>query len=186
VLYIFSSQRVTFLVILGLILTLIKILTMLKMLTKLFPDEKHRMSEIDFKLNDTSENRLILFIDDDYVNYLYFKELFNETNTELIQTTSLAQSLHILTIESKICLILLSSSFIENKDNILSKTIKLMYPYIPIITVIDDTTQQSDIDYLQAKSEIYINRYTDQDYIIEVLSNLFEETKHSNELQISK
>jgi DNA-binding NtrC family response regulator len=130
-------------------------------------------------------SRCILFIDDDYVNFLYFNELLKDTRFHFIRAISLLQALHILTVNNNICIIFLSNSISENQDNFIHKQIKSRYPEIEIITIIDNNNLKSEIEILKMQGDLYINMQIDQDQIMALISELTEEIEYSNEFQIS-
>jgi DNA-binding NtrC family response regulator len=155
------------------------------MLTNLFTKGLILKRDLINNSCDPQECKIILFIDDDYVNFLYFKELLKNTNSVFIRTISYLQALHELILKKDISFIVLSSALSENVDNFVLKQLKSGYPTIPVITIIDDNTLQSEIEYLQSEGNIYINRYTDQDHFIAVMTDLLEEKRYFNKIQIS-
>jgi DNA-binding NtrC family response regulator len=155
-----------------------------KILTDLNLDRVSLAKDITNYLIDHQDYRTILYIDDDYVNFLYIKDLLKNTNSVLIQAVSLSHALHTLAVNSRLSLIVLSDSLSENSDNFMQNEIKSRYPYIPIMIVVNDNTLQSDIEYLKSGGYIFINWHTDHDHLIEVITELLREKEYSNKFQI--
>lgn len=153
-------------------------------LTEFYPDGVALEKDMKSYRVDQKDCKTILFIEDDYVNYLYFKELLKNSNSIYIRTISLSQAINILTNTGMVSLIILSASLSENKNNSVLRQIKSKYKNIPIITIIDDNIQQSDIEYLRTEGDIYINKYTDQDHFMAVMADLLGKIEYSDKFQI--
>jgi CheY-like chemotaxis protein len=116
----------------------------------------------------------VFVIDDDYVNFLFFKELLTGITEKIFRSVSLSQALKMLTENGDFCMIILSNSIPENFNNFAIRTIKTRYPEIPIISLIHSPSRYVEADLLRAGSNLCISRYTDQDHFIEAFLEVLE------------
>jgi len=125
-------------------------------------------------------NRIsVLFIDDDYVNYLYFKELLNESVKNIYRAVSLSQAIEKLSSGNNFQIIFLSASLPENFNNFALQYIKKRFPKLPVITLLDSQCRNLESDMLKAGSEMCISRYTDQEHIIDAFYEVLESTEYA-------
>jgi CheY-like chemotaxis protein len=129
-------------------------------------------------LNELNKNT-VLFIDDDYVNFLYFRELLSEAAETVIRAVSLTQVIQKLTVNKNICAIVLSESLPENFNNIALRYLKAKFPNIPVISIMDDHNRNLETELLNAGAELCINRYTDHDHFGEVFFEVLSIPDHA-------
>jgi CheY-like chemotaxis protein len=122
----------------------------------------------------TLKDKCILFIEDDYVNYLYFKELLSEAGWSILRALTLSQALHLFTVNSNIGLVVLSASLPENINNEVLRFLKSKYPFLPIITIINNNLEYSEDRCLLAVSDTCVNHHTDSAHFIEVIKEFLE------------
>lgn len=120
------------------------------------------------------KGKSVLFIDDDYVNFIFFKELLTGITQNICRSVSLSQALTTLKESSDFCMIILSNSLPESFNNFALRTIKTRYPEIPIISLIDSPSRYLEADLLKAGSNLCISRYTDHDHFIEAFIEVLE------------
>lgn len=125
------------------------------------------------------KNKLVLFIDDDYVNYLYFKELLTNTTEYISRATSLVQALQMLADNNNFCLIILSASLPENVNNFAIRYLKAKYSDIPVISLIDCHYRYLEEEILKAGSDICISRHTDKDHFVEVFFEVLQNSEYA-------
>jgi CheY-like chemotaxis protein len=113
----------------------------------------------------------VLFIDDDFVNYTYYRELIKETASNIFRAVSLKQALQMLTDNKCISLIIMSASLPENFNNFALRNIKSRFPAIPIITSLNSYSRYMEADLLKAGSNGCISRYIDREHLIEVFKD---------------
>jgi len=131
----------------------------------------HNQEHNEFK------KRSVLIIDDDYVNYLYFKELLFNITQNISRATSLHQALHLL-VNNNFCLIFISASLPENFNNFALRYIKARFHAMPVISLIDDHYRYSEEDLLKAGSDICISRHTDPEHFIEAFFEAYESSEY--------
>jgi CheY-like chemotaxis protein len=125
------------------------------------------------------KNISVLFIDDDYVNFSYFKELLAGITDDILRAVSLTQALQMLTDNSHFYLIILSASLPENFNNFALKKVKVKFPDIPVITLITHYSRYKETDLLEAGSILCVSRYSDRDHIIEVFNEVIEISRNA-------
>lgn len=120
----------------------------------------------------------ILFVDDEYVNYLYYKELLENKLCNISRAVSLEQALQMLADKNDYSLIIISASIPENFNYSMFRTLKVKYPDIPIISLIDDQSRYADSDFLVKGSNLCIERFTDREEFIEAFYEVLESTEN--------
>lgn len=137
-------------------------------------ENKYSINHLHSQRFNELKKKSVLIIDDDYVNYLFFKELLTCFTQNICRSVSLSLALKMLADKSDFCLIILSSSMPENFNNFALRTIKTKYPEIPIISLIDSPYRYSEEDLLRAGSDLCISRNTDQDHFNEAFIEALE------------
>lgn len=120
------------------------------------------------------EKTRLLFIDDNYVNFLYFNELLIDSGGEIIRAVSISQALYKLKFEDGITLIFISASFAENNDYTIIRFLKDKFLSIPIISIIDDQPNKVQQKCLEKGSDYIIKRHFDSNYLIEMIRDILE------------
>jgi response regulator RpfG family c-di-GMP phosphodiesterase len=115
-----------------------------------------------------------LFIDDEYVNYLYFSELLNSTSVEIIQAISLSQAIHWLNSQTEIKIIFISAAFAESFNDSVIRLLKEKYTTIPIIFIEDDLPGRKSKKCHQWERGYFIDRYIDSDHLTETIIDVLE------------
>lgn len=139
------------------------------------------MDALDRELNiRLPENTRLLFIDDDYVNYLYFTELLENSGGEIIRTVSVSQALFKLKLEKNIKIIYISAPFAGSFDYKIIRFLKDKYLSIPIVTIIDNQSREAQQRCLEEGSDCCIDRHIDSDHLIESIMDLLESSLFIN------
>lgn len=112
-----------------------------------------------------------LYIDDDYVNYLYFKELFSETPYKILSATTFNQALQTMLLQTDISMVVISDLFMNGENAIFLRLFRDSFPDVPLVLMVygDNVTHEkfSGLDF-----DLYINRQTDMDHLLESISEL--------------
>ena len=119
------------------------------------------------------ETRL-LFIDDNYVNYLYFSDLIANSGGEIIKVVSISHALYKLKFEIGIKIILISALFAESFNYPIIRFLKDKFVSIPIITIIDDQSNDAQQRCPEEGSNCYLQRNIDSDHIIESIRDILK------------
>jgi DNA-binding NtrC family response regulator len=120
-------------------------------------------------------NKHVLYIDDDYVNYLYFSELLSETGAQVERIHNTEEIFLSLASRKNICLIIVSSGyFSKGYDHPIVEKIKKIAPDIPVIGIIEperhmigNFTNTSD-----HSCDLFLSRYIDNRQLIETVGEL--------------
>jgi CheY-like chemotaxis protein len=143
------------------------------------------------KINDDLSNhyakdlnlKSIIFIDDDYVNFIYFNELLVNTKLNIHRAISLSQALQQMTKFPEINLIVLSASLPENFNNLALRYLKEHFPFLSIITLMDTYNEQLETEFIKAGSDTCLNRHTNQEHFVELISEFLHQNKYSKQEQ---
>jgi CheY-like chemotaxis protein len=119
-------------------------------------------------LRDTN----ILYIDEDYVNYLYFSELFSDSCINFHRVCTPAEAIHYLKGHNEISLILIASIYAQKSNYSIIKLIKYLFPAIPVITILERKDQRTEQTCIEAGSDLYLSRFIDKLNLFEALSEL--------------
>jgi CheY-like chemotaxis protein len=133
-----------------------------------------RNTEFEFfaeKLKGTS----ILFIEDEYVNLLYFSELLAETGVTFYTAYSFTKALDHLQKFNNISLVVVSSSVAKRSNYDLIRMLKQYFPDLPIITIIMNDGFRIESACLESGSDLYLSRYTDKNNLMEAIVELLSE-----------
>lgn len=125
-------------------------------------------------------NISVLFVDDDFVNFTYFRDLINEIIYNIFRAVSLKQALQMLADSQDFTLIILSASLPENFNNFAIRSIKTRYPSIPVIATVNNYNRYLESDLLKAGSNICISRYIDRDHLVEVFKETIEFSRNAH------
>lgn len=112
-----------------------------------------------------------LYIDDDYVNYLFFKELLSETDCRIYSATTLNQAFQTMILQKDISMVVISDLFLSEENRILLHLFRKSFPGIPMILMVCREAisegKYSDLDF-----DLYVNRQTDVEHLLESISEL--------------
>jgi DNA-binding NtrC family response regulator len=128
------------------------------------------MSNIN--LFDWSGKNMII-IDDDYVNYIYLKDLLFRTNVTLKRATSLHQSYRHMKSFGKVDLILINMNIQGDGNCEGLKMLKRMYPGIPVIGITKSNSfYEESTKYLEAGCDTFLNKHFDSDQLLSTINDL--------------
>jgi CheY-like chemotaxis protein len=111
----------------------------------------------------------ILFIDDDYVNFLYFNELLGGSGSEVMRAVSVSQAIYKLKYENAIRVVFMSAEFAERFNYSILRFFKDRFPDLPIITIIDDQSSKAQKRCIEEGSDCYIHRHIDNNHLVELI-----------------
>ncbi len=128
------------------------------------------------KIQNCFAGKGILYIDNEYMNFLYFTELLKDTGAKISRAISLSQTLHKLKVVRGIKTIVISSSLSDNTFRKILKHIREKYPSMPLITILNDDNGFVSNKYLEAGSDACISKHTDSSRLIEALKEHMDYT----------
>ena len=111
-----------------------------------------------------------LYIDDDYVNYLYFRELFSDSLYNILGATTLNQAFQTMLLQKDIGLVVISDLFMNEENTALLRLFRKSFPDVPLILMVYDNKPLDSFSELGF--DLYINRQTDREHLIESISEL--------------
>jgi CheY-like chemotaxis protein len=118
------------------------------------------------------EGKVILYVDDEYVNYLYFAELLSETGATIIRAYSTQQVVIRLSTEPDVCLVMIEASAIKRMSRQIITQIRQIIPDIPIIGIIGQDYIEGVRAFLKTGCDLYLNRHIDDIHLIEIINEL--------------
>ncbi len=139
---------------------------------------------LDKVLNDLDilqqglQGRSILCVDDEYVNFLYFSELLSGTGATILRAFTCNQALTCITLECKLCLVIISESFVNRMNYQIVSQIKNIAPGIPVIGIIGTDNEKNTSRFLQIGCDLYLSRYIDNVHLIEMINELLESSNN--------
>jgi DNA-binding NarL/FixJ family response regulator len=129
------------------------------------------------------EKTRLLFIDDDYVNFLYFNELLDNSGGEIVRAVSISQAIYKLKFKKGINIIFISAGFAKSFNYTIIRFLKDKFLSIPLITIIDDQSSEAEKKCIEEGSDCYIYRHIDSHHLIESIRDILESSlfiKHSH------
>jgi PleD family two-component response regulator len=114
----------------------------------------------------------ILYIDDEYVNYLYLSELLAETGATFHRVYSAGQAINFLISNKTISLVIVSATFAEKTGNEIIRVIKEINPSLPVIIILWDSSTKKEITSMEAGSDLILSGFIDKSNLLEALSEL--------------
>ena len=120
------------------------------------------------------EGKSILYIDDEYVNYLYFSEILSGTGAKISRAFTTNQALSFIAVESQLCLAMVAESFAGRMNNHIVPQVKNISQDIPVIGIVETDNGKSKSKFLQSGCDLYISRYIDNIHLIEMINELLK------------
>jgi CheY-like chemotaxis protein len=133
-----------------------------------------RSTEFEF-FSDKLKGTSVLFIEDEYVNLLFFSELLSDIGVSFYSAYSLSKALEHLEKFNNISLVVVSSSLAKRTNYELITQLKRNYPNLPIITIIMNDGFRIESACFESGSDLYLSRYTDKNNLIEAIIELLRE-----------
>ncbi len=130
-----------------------------------------RISTENESFSEKMRGTSILFVDDEYVNFLFFSELLANTGVAFFTAYTLSQASKYLEMDN-ISLVVISSSLASRTNFEVIRSIKIEYPNLPIITIIDGRDNDIEKACIEAGSDLYLSRYIDKNNLIEAIVEL--------------
>jgi putative two-component system response regulator len=134
------------------------------------------------KMKFNWHNKTLLVIEDDYVSFLYLKDLLSTTRIKIKRAISIKQALDILASGLKIDLIIINVSILG--ENILKSIleIKSYNQLVPIIAITDQYSADIQNNCLEAGCDTYIYRHIDSTELLTTIDELLEKSSIINSL----
>ncbi len=113
-----------------------------------------------------------LFVDDDYVNFLFFSELLSDTGIIFYRAYTITKTLQVLQKEKDISLVAVSASITRQTPYDIIHLIKSEFPSMPVITIIGEKNPVIEHACQEAGSDLFLSRYVDKHNLIEALAEI--------------
>ncbi len=123
------------------------------------------------------QGRSILYIDDEYVNFLYFSELLSGTGAKVLRACSDSQALMSVASDCQICLVIISGSFVRGINYQVVSQLKSIAPHLPVIGIIGSNNNGDAHKFLEVGCDLYLNRHIDNAQLSEIIIELLEDRK---------
>jgi response regulator RpfG family c-di-GMP phosphodiesterase len=122
------------------------------------------------------QNKTLLVIEDDYVSFLYLKDLLSTTRIKIKRAISIKQSLDILGSGLKIDLIIINVRILGK--NILKSIleIKSHNQLIPIIAITDQYSPDTQNSCIEAGCDTYIYSHIDSTQLLITIDELLDKS----------
>ena len=120
------------------------------------------------------EGESILYIDDEYVNYLYFSEILSGTGAKILRAFTTNQALSFIAVENQVCLTIVAESFTWRMNNRIVSQVKNISPDMPVIGIFETDNGKSKSKFLQSGCDLYISRYIDNIHLVEMINELLK------------
>ena len=118
------------------------------------------------------EETRLLFIDEDYVNYIYFNELLSNSGAEIINAVSIPQAIYKLKFEKGIKIIFISAGFAENYNFPIIRYLKDKFLLIPIVTILDEQSNDLQQKCFDEGSDYCFNRHLDSNHLTKSIRDI--------------
>jgi response regulator RpfG family c-di-GMP phosphodiesterase len=117
------------------------------------------------------DHTTVLYIDDEYVNYLYLSELLIDSGINLYRVYTAEEVAEYLFSSKDIALVILSSTYAGKTAREIYPVIKRIHPQLPIITIIwEEGDLKNEVVCSDADSDLCISGYIDRANLLEALS----------------
>lgn len=123
------------------------------------------------------QEKNILYIDDEYVNFLYFSELLSGTGANVLRACSDSQALMSVASDCRISLAIISASFIGRINFQVVSQLKSIAPHLPVIGIIGSNNIRNVNKFLEMGCDLYLNRHIDSNQLGEIICELLEDRK---------
>jgi DNA-binding response OmpR family regulator len=129
-------------------------------------------------------NKTLLIIEDDYVGFLYLKDLLSTTRIRIKRAISIKQALDILVSGLKIDLIIINVRIFG--ENILKGIlqIKSYNQLVPIIAITDQYSEDTQNSCIEAGCDTYIYSHIDSAELLTTIDELLEKSSIISSLTI--
>ena len=118
-----------------------------------------------------------MYIDDEYVNFLYFSELLSGTGANVLRACSDSQALMSVASDCRISLAIISASFIGRINFQVVSQLKSIAPHLPVIGIIGSNNIRNVNKFLEMGCDLYLNRHIDSNQLGEIICELLEDRK---------
>jgi len=130
------------------------------------------------------QNKTLLIIEDDYVSFLFLKDLLSTTRIKIKRAISFKQSLDLLASGIKIDLIIINVKILG--ENILKSIleIKSHNQLIPIIAITDQYSADTQSSCIEAGSDTYIYSHIDSTQLLNTIDELLDKSSIISSLTV--
>ena len=118
------------------------------------------------------EGKSILYIDDEYVNFLFFSEMLSGTGAKILRAFNSNQAISYIIGEHQLCLAIVAGSFVRRINSHIVFQIKNIEPDLPVVGIVGTDNKESTNNFLQSGCDLYISSYIDNIHLIEMINEL--------------
>jgi CheY-like chemotaxis protein len=120
-------------------------------------------------------NKKILIVEDDYVNYLFFHEMLSGSYACLIRAVSVQEAFDILSSGTRFNLMIINSCIPGNEDCHAMKKVKHHWPDLPVIALSSCDSNEKKGRCQPAGCDIIINRNIDTSDMCLLVNEMFDQ-----------
>lgn len=116
-----------------------------------------------------------LIIEDDYVNFMYLKEVFDNTGVKIIRALSSEHALELVS-KNDFDLILLDINLSDKTGYDIAKAIKGKFKYLPVIALTNAASRDDIEKSLESGCDMYIQKHLDNNQLLLNISELLAQS----------
>jgi DNA-binding NarL/FixJ family response regulator len=140
------------------------------MITKSFQTRDDTLESYSFNWS----NRQILIIEDDYVNFLYLRDVLTPSHAEIKRIFSLNEVLEQFISEYNFDLIILNTTISGNEDCRAISRVKAINPNIPVLAFADHECKIRSQKCMHTGCDIFISLRMDDDELLLTIDELLK------------
>ncbi len=138
---------------------------------------------VDLKFN--WQKKTILVIEDDYVSYLFLKDLLSATRIKIKRAISIKQSLDILASKARINLIIVDVSLLGANIYKSILEIKSQNQLVPIIAITKQYSSEMQSSCIDAGCDTYIYSHIDSTQLLITIEELLDRSSIMDSLTLN-
>ncbi len=143
------------------------------LLTSVDKSNRERFGILTESFSFNWNGKKVLIIEDDYVNYLYVRDILSQTKIIIKRAISLNQLYSQYRSFEKIDLIIINLNIEDNQDCDGVRMIKQLHPQIPVIGITGyDSIYEERYRYLEAGCDTFISKHLDSDQLLSTINEL--------------
>ena len=121
----------------------------------------------------------ILYIDEEYVNYLYFSELLADSGADIYRAYSWSQAKYWLDSERDFCMVLISSGFLSQNGFSVITDIKKRNSGLQVVVIMEESNPEILGKCVKAGCDLHLSRQIDAIHLVEAVNDLLSNTYHN-------
>ncbi|UCH13307.1 MAG: response regulator [Bacteroidales bacterium] len=148
-----------------------------KMFTRLYYPENNLAINSTVNMKFNWQNKTLMVIEDDYVSFLFLKDVLSKTRIKIKRAISLKQSLDFLAANNnKIDLIIVNASILGENVYKSILEIKRLNQLIPIIAKTDQYSVEIQSSCIEAGCDTYIYSHIDVSQLLITIDELLDKS----------